>query len=144
MEIKSTLPKSHYLQVSEIDSTVINTVLNRYLESHTRRGTNTLALHLGAVLGFAIEKDWIKERPRIPIIPIQKQARYIKRAAVAVGLPPNITDHRLRASFANFLNEKGVPLPTIQKLMRHAKIETTMIYIETREEEMQAAINLVG
>jgi integrase/recombinase XerD len=71
-------------------------------------------------------------------------ARYIKRAAKEVGLPENLTDHRLRASFANILNTKGVPLPTIQKLMRHSKVETTMIYIETREQEMRSAINLVG
>lgn len=70
--------------------------------------------------------------------------RYIRRAAKAVGLPKDITDHRLRASFANILNKRGVPLPTIQKLMRHSKVETTMIYIETREEEMREAINLVG
>lgn len=70
--------------------------------------------------------------------------RYIRRAAIKVGLPENITDHRLRASFANILNKRGVPLPTIQKLMRHSKVETTMIYIETREEEMREAINLVG
>jgi len=36
------------------------------------------------------------------------------------------------------------PLPTIQKLMRHAKVETTMIYIETRAQEMCIAINLMG
>jgi site-specific recombinase XerD len=41
------------------------------------------------------------------------------------------------------LNKKGVPLPTIQKLMRHSKIETTMIYIETHEDEMRSAINLM-
>lgn len=36
-----------------------------------------------------------------------------------------------------------MPLPTIQKLMHHSRVETTMIYIETREDEMRAAINLV-
>ncbi len=60
------------------------------------------------------------------------------------GLPEDITDHRLRASFANILNKRGVPLPTIQKLMRHSKVETTMIYIETREDETRQAINRVG
>jgi integrase len=69
--------------------------------------------------------------------------RYIRRALKAVGLLEDITDHRLRASFANILNKKGVPLPTIQKLMRHSKIETTMIYIETHEDEMRSAINLM-
>jgi len=59
------------------------------------------------------------------------------------GLSDRITNHRLCASFANILNKKGVPLPTIQKLMRHSRVETTMIYIETREDEMRNAINLV-
>jgi len=68
---------------------------------------------------------------------------YIKRAVKAAELPEGITNHRLRASFANILNKKGVPLPTIQKLMRHARIDTTMIYIETREEEMRDAVNLI-
>ena len=54
------------------------------------------------------------------------------------------TDHRLRASFANILNKRSGTLPLIQKFMRHSKIETTMIYIETREDEMRTAINLVG
>jgi site-specific recombinase XerD len=61
-----------------------------------------------------------------------------------VGLPEDITDHRLGASFAKILNKKGVPLPTIQKLIRPSKIETTMIYIETREDEMRATIKLLG
>lgn len=59
-------------------------------------------------------------------------------------MPSNLTDHRLLASFANILNAKGVSLPTIMKLMRHSKVKTTMIYIETREEEIREAINLVG
>lgn len=70
--------------------------------------------------------------------------KYIQRALNAAGLSDRITYHRLRASIANILNKKGVPLSTIQKLMRHRRIETTMISIETREEEMRNAINLVG
>jgi site-specific recombinase XerD len=62
----------------------------------------------------------------------------------AVCSTVRITVLTTSSSFANILNKKGVPLPTIQKLMRHRCIETTMIYIETREEEMRNAINLVG
>lgn len=250
---RHVLPTIGGFLLTQLDSTALNGVLNRYLETHSRAGTNTLALHLGALLGFAVEKGWIDERPRIPMIPVQRRnrpvvpgdlldrfleavdaqenlhasflvraqllmgmrnhearlmrwsglrldqkvfipdktkngdapvmpipeamltwferlkpkeggtfglicpgekegkprghdftARYIRRAAQEVGLPPNLTDHRLRASFANILNKRGVPLPTIQKLMRHSKVETTMIYIETREDEMREAINLVG
>jgi len=248
---KHVLPYLGGLQLAKIDSTAINTILNRYLETHARTGTNGLALNISALLGFAVEKGWIDRKPRVQMIPVQKKSRpvlavdelerfleavdaqgnlhasflvraqllmgmrnhearlmkwsglrltqkvfipdktkngdapvipipeamlpwfeklkpgqnpigyicparggkphcghlatrYIKRAAKALGLSPSLTDHRLRASFANILNAKGVPLPTIMKLMRHSKVETTMIYIETREEEMRVAINLVG
>lgn len=251
MVTKHVLPYLGGLQLAKIDATAINSVLNRYLETHAATGTNGLALNISALLGFAVEKGWIDRKPRIQMVPVQKKARpvvgapdldrfleavdaqgnlhasfliraqllmgmrnhearmmkwsglrlaqkafipdktkngdaplipipeamlgwferlkpgpnpigyicpartgrphgdhyaarYIKRAAKAVGLPENLSDHRLRASFANILNAKGVPLPTIQKLMRHSKVETTMIYIETREEEMREAINLVG
>jgi len=68
----------------------------------------------------------------------------IKRALKQAGLSDRITHHRLRASFANILNKKGVPFPTIRKLMCHRRIGTTMIYIEIQEEEMRAAIDLAG
>jgi integrase len=69
---------------------------------------------------------------------------YIQKALKAAGLSDRITNHRLRASFANIQNKKGVPLPTIQKHMRHRRAEITKIYLETREQEMGDAINLVG
>ena len=251
--VKHVLPVLGGFQVSEIDTTAISMVLNKYLKTFTASGANSVGLHIGALLGFAMEKKWIKERPKIAKIPVQKKARpvitiedldrfleaidaqntpdisfliraqilmgmrehearmmkwsglsldqkvftpdktkngdapvmqipdamipwfekmaevsggtfgficpglkpgkprthdyttpYIQRALKQAGLSVRITNHRLRASFANILNKKGVPLPTIQKLMRHRRIETTMIYIETREEEMRNAINLVG
>ena len=250
--VKHVLPLLGGLELSTIDTTAISTVLNRYLETFTASGANSVGLHIGAILAFGREKKWIKERPRITKIPVQKKSRpvitvedldrfleavdaqntldisflvraqilmgmrehearmmkwsglsmeqrifipdktkngdspvmpipdamlpwfekmkevsgsfgficpglvtgkprthdytspYIKRALKAAGLSDRITNHRLRASFANILNKKGVPLPTIQKLMRHRRIETTMIYIETREEEMRNAINLVS
>jgi hypothetical protein len=71
------LPNHGGLEINLIDSTAINAVLNRYLESHARTGTNTLALHLGALLGFAVEKGWMEKWPSIPMIPVQKRARPI-------------------------------------------------------------------
>lgn len=246
------LPILGGIQVCDIDKTAINTVLNLYLaKNHKASGANTLALHIGALLGFAVETGRVKERPVTPMVSVQKKPRpivpkdaldaflvavdkqnnlhasflvraqllmgmrnhearlmrwsglrlnqkvyipdktkngdaplmpipevmlpwfeklkqkgdtfglicpgktgkprghdftdrYIERALVEAGLPEGITNHRLRASFANALNSSGVPLPTIQKLMRHSKIETTMVYLEVREDEMRTAINLVG
>ena len=41
-----------------------------------------------------------------------------------------ITPHRLRGSFATLLSESGVPIQTIQKVLRHKSPLTTMAYLE--------------
>ena len=41
-----------------------------------------------------------------------------------------ITPHRLRGSFATLLSEQGVPIQTIQRVMRHKSPATTMAYLE--------------
>lgn len=41
-----------------------------------------------------------------------------------------ITPHRLRGTFATLLSEAGVPIQTIQKVMRHKNPMTTMFYLE--------------
>jgi integrase len=41
-----------------------------------------------------------------------------------------ITPHRLRGTFATLLSEAGVPIQTIQKVMRHKNFATTVGYLE--------------
>lgn len=41
-----------------------------------------------------------------------------------------ITPHRLRGSFATLLSEHGVPVQTIQAVMRHKDAKTTLNYLE--------------
>ena len=43
----------------------------------------------------------------------------------------NITQHRLRATFASLHAEAGTPITEIQGMLGHKDITTTMIYIET-------------
>lgn len=57
--------------------------------------------------------------------------RLVKDAAQRAGIDKNVTPHRLRASVATILLDKGMPLDQVQKFLRHKRITTTQIYAET-------------
>jgi integrase len=62
------------------------------------------------------------------------RAQFCKKAlqrvckALALG---NVTQHRLRATFASLHAETGTPITEIQAMLGHKNVQTTMIYVET-------------
>lgn len=53
----------------------------------------------------------------------------ISMANLSCGIS-GITPHRLRGSFATLLAEEGTPIQTVQQMMRHKDVKTTMAYLE--------------
>ena len=64
----------------------------------------------------------------------------IWRVMKQTGLRP-FTLHDLRHTFASHLIMEGVDLPTVQKLMGHANITTTMIYAHLAPDHLKNAID---
>ncbi len=62
--------------------------------------------------------------------------RYIKRASQNANISKHVKVHTLRHSFATHLIEDGCDIRTIQELLGHSSLKTTMIYTHVATKNM--------
>ncbi|NOY48045.1 MAG: site-specific integrase [Chlorobi bacterium] len=69
---------------------------------------------------------------------IQKRTiqRLVKRVANEAQISRNVTPHVLRHTFAVLVVQKGISLPSLQRLLGHDRLVTTEIYLNLSPEEV--------
>jgi len=70
--------------------------------------------------------------------------RTVRDAGRRAGVSKRVTCHTLRHSFATHLLEAGTDVRTIQKLLGHARLETTMVYTHVMEEGGKGVLGVVS
>ena len=101
------------------------------------KGSKDRCLPLGKMLCRGIAKYISAEQPQQFLFEgvagegmSQRGTQWVVAQAVKrAGLRKEIHTHTLRHSYATHLLEQGVNILTIQKLLGHAHIETTMVYL---------------
>ena len=110
------------------------------------KGRRDRQLPLGRKLLEQLREYWRIVRPQgtylfpgeSPERPITREAvhRALRSAAQAARLKKHVSPHTLRHSFATHLLELGVDLRSIQTLLGHSSIETTMRYTRVCPERL--------
>ena len=61
----------------------------------------------------------------------------VKEIANRAGITKDVTPHVLRHTFATMALQKGISLPTVQKILGHDRLQTTAIYLNFTDVHIQ-------
>ena len=108
------------------------------------KGGNDRGVPLPDQLLAELRSYWLDHRPVDWLFPgpsgrpLHEAAlqRAVIAARTAAGLTQPVTCHTLRHCYATHLLEAGTDLPTLQRLLGHNHVSTTMIYVHLRAQRL--------
>jgi site-specific recombinase XerD len=132
------------LQVADVDSSRMT------LHVRAAKGRKDRFVPLSAVLLELLRRYWRQHRPRTWLFPggrpqshlsIGNVQRACQRAVRASGITKKASMHTLRHSYATHLLEHGTDLASLQKLLGHNQLSTTLRYTHVGQQHLQRAVS---
>lgn len=139
-----------HLRVEDIDSA------RMLINVRNGKGNKDRVVTLSKILLNMLRVYWRAERPRTWLFPGRIAGRHIaketigdacRRARKAAGLGKHVTPHTLRHCFATHLLEAGTDIRTVQALLGHASLKSTMIYTHVQRKLVTSTgspLDLIG
>jgi site-specific recombinase XerD len=130
------------LRVTDIDSA------RMVIHVRCAKGRKDRLVPLSAVLLGLLRDYWRQYRPSDLLFPGRHQGKPLNHGSVqrlfrrylhATGITKKASMHTLRHSYATHLLESGTDLATLQKLLGHSQLSTTLRYIHLRQAHLQNA-----
>jgi len=138
------LAEATRLRVADIDSARMQ------LWVRQGKGKKDRALPLSVKLLHELRQHWLRHKPqewlfpgKPPTKPIHPNAaqQALRKAVRRAELGKRATPHTLRHSYATHLLEAGVDLPTLQALLGHSCVSTTMLYLHVRSTHLGQVVS---
>jgi site-specific recombinase XerD len=140
------------LRVSEVVRLQVTDIDAKRMTLHIRlaKGGKDRLVPLSLVLLERLRQYWREHRPRTWLFPGQTPGTHISqgqvqrichRCVLASGINKKASMHTLRHSYATHLLEQGADLPTLQKLLGHNQISTTLRYTHVEQSHLHRTIS---
>jgi len=136
------------LRVSEACRLTIEDIDSSRMVLHVRqaKGNKDRDVMLSPVLLETLRQYWKRSRPRCwlfpgngPDNPMTTKSVFlmVRSIAARAKITKTVSPHTLRHSFATHLLESGTDLRTIQLLLGHADVRTTIIYLQVSQQHIR-------
>ena len=138
------------LRLSEVVRLQLADIDGERLTLHVRggKGAKDRLVPLSPLLLEMLRGYWRRHRPRDWLFPGGTPAGHLstghvqracRRAVRAAGITKKASLHTLRHSYATHLFEAGTDLPTLQRLLGHNQLATTLLYTHVAQAHLQKA-----